>query len=260
MKRVLTIVGATLLGGYVLVCALLFFGQRALLFPAPTDRATPTGRSRVEPVPGGTFFLWRDAGPGSPVVVHFHGNGEQVAWLGWLAEVFAEGGVSFAAVEYPGYPGAPGAPSEASIMAAAEAALAHLVGPLQIDRARLVLSGQSLGSGVAVALAAKGWGRRLVLLTPYTSLPEVGARAFPAFPVRLLMRDRFDSLSLAGAVQVPTLVLHGTRDEVVPFDLGQALAKALPQAELVAVEGAGHNTVWDGAGVTARVLDFVAGR
>lgn len=258
MTRVISIVLGTLVGGYVLVCALLFFGQRTLLYPAPTERATPTGRARVEPVPGGTHLLWREAGPGGPVVVHFHGNGEQVAWLAWLAEAYAERGVSFAAVEYPGYPGALGSPSEAGIMAAAEAALAHLTGAMGVERSRVVLSGQSLGTGVAVALAAKGWGRRLVLLSPYTALPEVGARAFPAFPVRLLMRDRFDSLARAAAVQAPTLVLHGTRDEVVPFDLGETLAKALPRAEFVAVEGAGHNTLWDGPGVTERVLAFVA--
>jgi pimeloyl-ACP methyl ester carboxylesterase len=109
-------------------------------------------------------------------------------------------------------------------------------------------------------MAAKGWGTRLLLLTPYTSLPDVGAMAFPAFPVRLLMRDRFDSLGRAASIRVPTLVVHGTRDEVVPFVLGQQLAAAIAGAELFAVEGAGHNTVWDSPGVLERVGRFVTAR
>lgn len=246
-------------GGYLALCALLFAAQRSLLFPAPTERAQPAGGSVVVEVPGGTPMLWRAVpGPG-PVVVHFHGNGEQIGWLGWLAEAYAEAGVSFAAVEYPGYPGATGTPSEKSILAAAEAALSHLTGPLGIPKERLVLQGQSLGSGVAVALAAKGWGARLVLLTPYTALPDVGARAFPFFPVRLLMRDRFDSASRAPALALPVLVLHGTHDEVVPFDLGQALAAKFPRARFVEVPGAGHNDVWDRPPTLAEALAFVRG-
>lgn len=251
------IVLAVLGGGYVALCGLLFAAQRRLLFPAPAERATPTGKSVLIEVPGGTPMLWRATEGAGPVVVHFHGNGEQVAWLGWLAEAYAGAGVSFAAVEYPGYPGAAGAPSEASILAAAHAALAHLTGPLGIAKERLVLEGQSLGSGVAVALAAEGWGRRLVLLTPYTSLPDVAARAFPYFPVRLLMRDRFDSASRAAGVERPVLVVHGTRDAVVPFDLGQALAAKFPHARFLEVPGAGHNDVWDVGPTLGEVLRFV---
>lgn len=249
-------VGA-LVAGYLALCVLLFAAQRRLLFPAPVERAQPVGKGAIVEVPGGTPMLWRPADGGGPVVVHFHGNGEQVAWLGWLAEAWAEVGVSFAAVEYPGYPGAPGTPSEASILSAAHAALAHLTGPMGVAKERLVLEGQSLGSGVAVALAAEGWGRRLVLLTPYTSLPDVGARAFPYFPVRLLMRDRFDSAARAPGLALPVLVVHGTRDEVVPFDLGQALAAKFPQARFVEVPGAGHNDVWDKPPARDEVFRFV---
>lgn len=251
------IVLAVLGGGYAALCVLLFAAQRSLLFPAPAERATPAGKSVLVDVPGGTPLLWRAAGGAGPVVVHFHGNGEQVAWLGWLAEAYAGAGVSFAAVEYPGYPGAGGAPSEASILAAAHAALAHLTGPLGVAKERLVLEGQSLGSGVAVALAAEGWGRKLVLLTPYTSLPDVAARAFPYFPVRLLMRDRFDSASRAAGIERPVLVVHGTRDAVVPFELGRALAAKFPHARFLEVPGAGHNDVWDAGPTLEEVLRFV---
>ncbi len=205
-----------LVAAYALLCAGLFFAQRKLVFPAPTERAgLPRGFEEVQ-VPGATFFIWSRVDGDGPVVVHFHGNGEQVGHLGWLGSEFKQRGVSFVAVEYPGYPGANGEPSEASLFAAAEAAL-HELEKRGVARERIILEGQSVGTGVAVALAAKGWGRKLVLLSPYTSLPEVGARAFSWLPVRLLLRDRFDSASRAANVNVPTLIIHGTDDEVIPF-------------------------------------------
>lgn len=257
MTRALLVVAGALAAGYLGLCGLLFALQRSMLFPAPKLEETPQGASRLLVVPGGTRVLWREGAPGGPVVVHFHGNGEQVAGLSWLAEAFAARGVAFAAVEYPGYPGAPGQPSEASLLAAGEAGVRHVVEGLGVARERLVLQGQSLGSGVAVALAAQGWGTRLVLLSPYTSLPDVAARALPAFPVRWLMRDRFDSAALAPGLRLPTLVVHGTRDEVVPFDLGQALAGRIPGGTFFPVEGAGHNELWDRGGALEAVLRFV---
>ena len=243
---------------YAGLCAALFFVQRSLVFPAPRERATAGTTPTVE-VPGGTPMLWSAADGGGPVVVHFHGNGAQIGTLEWLGQELAKRKVSLAAVEYPGYPGAPGDPSESSILAAAERALRHLTGPMGIARERIVLSGQSLGTGVAVRLAANGWGTRLVLLSPYTSMTAVADQGiYRVFPVRLLMRDRFDSASLAARIELPVLVLHGSRDEVVPFALGRALVEKFPHARLVEVPGAGHNDLWDHSPTMAEYLAFVA--
>ena len=247
----------TLVAIYLGLCVILFLVQRPLLFPAPRQRASAS--APILEVPGGTPMLWRAAAGDGPVVVHFHGNGEQIAWVAWLGDELARRGLSFAAVEYPGYPGAPGTPSEAAIVATSSRALSHLTGPMGIARERIVLSGQSLGTGVAVRLAADGWGTRMVLLSPYTSLPALAARGlFRAFPVRLLMRDRFDSGSLASRIRLPVLVLHGNRDEVVPFALGRALAETFPHARLVEVPDAGHNDLWDHSPTLAEYLAFVA--
>lgn len=257
MKRVALLLLGSLLLGYLGLCALLFFSQRAIVFPAPTDRAGAPKFMKEIAVEGGTFMLTSLLEGDGPVVVHFHGNGEQVAHLGFLAREFNLRGVGFVAVEYPGYPGAGGEPSEASLLAAAEAALTALSTTHGVAKSRLVLEGQSVGTGVAVAMAAKGWGARLVLLSPYTSLPDVGARTFSWMPVRLLMRDRFDSLSRVQSVTVPTLVVHGRRDEVIPFELGAQLASAISRGELLAVDDAGHNDLWDRDQVIRRVMDFV---
>jgi fermentation-respiration switch protein FrsA (DUF1100 family) len=191
------------------------------------------------------------------VVVHFHGNGEQVAYRTDLAELFAAQHISFAAIEYPGYAGAAGEPTEASLLEAATKGLEHLTGPLGVDKSRLVLSGQSLGTGVAVAMAKAGWGTRLLLLTPYTALPDVGAAAFPWLPVRVLMRDRFDSAARANDVVMPVTIIHGTDDEVIPVRLGQELSTRFAHATFIEVPGGHHNDLWDRPEVVRAVRQFV---
>lgn len=250
----------TVAGCYLATCGALFFLQRALSFPAPDYMfVVADGSSRVE-VPGGTFFLWREVSAAGPVVVHFHGNGDQVSFLSAMAQEWGRVGVSFAAVEYPGYPGTQGETSEASILAAADAALAHLTGPMKIERSRIVLTGQSLGTGVALAMARRGWGQRLVLISPYTSWAEVAGHAFPYLPTSVLIRDRFESAALAPGVTVPTLVIHGTRDSVVPFAQGEQISAAIPGARLFTVTGGHHHDVLEWGTAQRELLAFVAPR
>lgn len=255
----LVILGA-LGGGYLVLCGLLFFMQRAILFPAPKVLdAPPPSLTRFD-VPNGTFLLMHEVEGDGPVVVRFHGNGEQVAWCEGEAKFWAAQGASFVTVEYPGYPGTKGEPSERGIVDASEAALKFLTEDRKIDRSRLVLEGQSLGSGVAVQLVDRGWGAKLILLTPYTSITEVGARAFPYFPVRLLIRDEFDSATRAPAVKIPTLVIHGTDDEVIPFEIGKKLAGLIAHAQFMEVKGGTHNDLWAYSEVKQALVGFVSQR
>lgn len=258
IRRLGLLVVGTTVAGYLVICGALFAFQRQLSFTTDGyEVAVADGSHRVD-VPGGTFFLWRAARADGPVVVHFHSNGDQVSYLSGLSQEYARAGVSFAAVEYPGYPGAPGQPSEDSILAAAEEALRHLTGPMQISRARIVISGQSLGAGVALEMAARGWGVRLVLVSPYTSWPAVVGHAFPWLPTNLLIQDRFDSAGTANRVAVPTLVIHGTRDTIVPFEQGQQVAAAIKGARLCTVTGGHHHDVLEWGTAQREMLDFVA--
>jgi uncharacterized protein len=115
-----------------------------------------------------------------------------------------------------------------------------------------------------VEMARRGHGARLILVSPYTSMGDMAAAVFPLLPGRLLVRDRFDSLSKVAELKLPTLVVHGDRDEVVPASQGRALARAIPGAELVDVPHAGHNDVlerpWGGVQPFARVVRFALGR
>lgn len=229
--------------GWVGVAGVIYAVQRALLFPAPRP---PKGAQKPAelvwlPGPDGAQVpaLYRAAPAGAPTVVFFHGNGEQLSDLAHVGPALAEAGVGLLAPEYPGYGWAEGTPSEAAIYAWAEASLAWLRAQGVLDP-RTVLVGHSLGTGVAVELARRGHGARVALLAPYTSIPDVVRRMLPFLPVRLLARDRFDSLAKAPEVKVPVLILHGTKDPTVPFRLGRRLADALPDVRFEALEGEGH--------------------
>lgn len=248
--------------GYLGLCTLLFFQQRAILYPAPPLAPEPkVPRGQWLRLPGGGAALWVPGNAGERTVVHFHGNGEQLADLGTLARVFGDAGLGFFAVEYPGYgllqhlP-----PSEKALCDSAHAALQYLETKLGVSRDAMVLQGQSLGSGVAVELATRGYGGRLALLSPFTSIPDVAAEYYGWLPVRLLARDVFDNARKAPTLAVPVWVVHGDRDEVIPFRLGRRLSTLFPRARLLVVEGGGHNDLLARAEVLPELIAFAKGQ
>jgi fermentation-respiration switch protein FrsA (DUF1100 family) len=162
---------------------------------------------------------------GRPVIAYFHGNGGHIGYRAERLLRFSREDYGVLMLEYRGYGANPGSPSEAGFYVDGRAALAFL------DRegmapSRLVLYGESLGSGVAVTLAAQYQAAGLILEAPPTSVAEVAQCHFPYVPAALLVTDRFDSLSRIGKVKAPLLVLHGERDRVVPVRYGRALLEA----------------------------------
>jgi fermentation-respiration switch protein FrsA (DUF1100 family) len=177
-------------------------------------------------------------------IVHFHGNGETIADSRWMATEMMSRGVSFVSVEYRGYGSSPSeGPTEAGLYADAEGALDALRAE-GIGADAITLFGTSLGSGVAVEMARRGRGGKLVLSTPYTSIPAVAQRIVPLLPMGLVLSDRFDNLAKARELELPTLIVHGDRDELVPYDMGVALSHAFPHAELITVSGGHHNDLF----------------
>jgi pimeloyl-ACP methyl ester carboxylesterase len=257
VRRIVLLILGGLLLVYGIGLAALFAFQRSLLFPAPRQVRTPTGLISFPGPSGPVFASWVAPKAGEPTLVFFHGNGEQLADDDAWAETLRNQGVGFLGVEYPGYGlAAAQSASEASLHAAAEAALRHLDAALHIGREGTVLVGFSLGTGVATRLASLGYGSRLVLLAPYTSIPDVAAPVMPIFPVRLLARDVFDSSALAPSVEVPVLILHGTRDPVVPFALGKRLSARFPHAKFEPIPDADHLDLIGRPAVLDRVVRF----
>jgi len=244
-------VGGAVLYAVTLVLGHLFY--RRLLYPGAgrKDVAPPEDARLLTCVAsdGVSVHALEFAGPpGARTVVYFHGNGEVAGDDVWIARELVRRGFHVVLGEYRGYgASAPGEPSEAGLYADAEAVLAAL-GARGIDRARIVLWGMSLGTGVAAEMAKRGRGDVLVLVAPYTSIIDVAAYHFPIAPVSLLMEERYDTLAKAPDIRARTLVLHGTRDEVVPFAMGRRVAAAIGGATFVVVEGGRHSDLFLGEG------------
>jgi pimeloyl-ACP methyl ester carboxylesterase len=153
-----------------------------------------------------------------------------------------ETGLSVLLFDYPGYGRSSGAPSERGCSEAADTAYNWLTEEQKIAPGEVLLVGRSLGTAVAVDLASRRPHRALVLIGSFTSIPDVAQTRFPFLPARLLMRNRFDSAGRIGRSTRPVLIVHGTKDVIVPFCLGQQLFEAAHQPRrLIVVPGAGHD-------------------
>jgi fermentation-respiration switch protein FrsA (DUF1100 family) len=232
---VLPLLGFAAVAYAALVGGLYLFQRQLLYFP---DKAHPelfglqqlgVREVTLSTEDGLSLLSWYvPARPGRPVIAYFHGNGGHIGYRVERLLRFARGGFGVLMAEYRGYGSNPGAPSEAGFYADGRAALAFL------DREgvaadRLVLYGESLGSGVAVALTVQHEIAALILEAPFTSVAEVAQSHFPYLPASRMVVDRFDSLSRIGKVKAPILVLHGERDRVVPVRYGRALFDAAPE-------------------------------
>lgn len=256
----------TLAGLYAALCAAAYFGQRKILFPAPVTGDSPVmdGARMTETTSsaGRTVYIFHSPAPkGGPTVVHFHGNGEELADLVPLAWAFRRAGIGFFAAEYPGYGRAKAyEATEDNLYTDAEAALWHLHNTLGVSPEDVVLEGQSLGSGVATEMARRGHGVRLVLISPFTSVVDMASRMMPILPVGFLVRDRFENAEKAPGVTIPVLIVHGSADEVVPVSMGNRLGQLFPNATTYVVEGH-HNDLFvkDGRLIVDHIATFVKG-
>jgi fermentation-respiration switch protein FrsA (DUF1100 family) len=217
---------------YLIVACGLYGLQRRLVFQPWTGGhvgpAEAVGMTPVTTVAADGVAVTHWYAPprhGHAVVVLFHGNGGTVFDLDPWAAAFRARGYGVVLADYRGYSGNPGSPSEAGLYADARALLAWLAAQGFAARS-LVLLGWSLGSGVAVQMAVERHPAALVLLAPYTSLVDAAARHYPIFPVRWLLRDRFDNLSKIATVDAPVMIVSGGSDGIVPPDQGPSLLAA----------------------------------
>jgi uncharacterized protein len=231
--------------------AALFLWQRRLLF-RPDRRRPELGKlaalgvraAAVATSDGLLLLSWFLPPPvGRPVILYCHGNGGNIGHRAERLHRFAAAGYGAIFLEYRGYGGNPGKPSEAGLYADATAAIGFLQRQA-IAPDRIVLWGESLGSAVAVYLAAERTVAGIVLEAPLTSVAAVAQLHYPLVPAALLVRDRFDALSRIGRIQSPLLVLHGERDRVVPIRFGRRLFDAaLGPKEGWFEPQAGHETL-----------------
>jgi len=240
-----------ILGVPAALLILIWFAQRRLIyFPTP-DVPPPhvVGLPDAQPITFGTsdgltlngWFLRAEGSPRFTVLV-FNGNAGNRAHRADLAAALRAQGLAVVVFDYRGFGENPGAPTESGLAADARAARAYLETRQDVDPAKLVYFGESLGAAVAVELAVTHTPAALILRSPFTSMVDVGRVHYPLLPVRLLLRDRYPSISRVPQVRCPLLVVAGDRDSVVPIAQSRQLyaAAGSPKA-LEVVEGADHN-------------------
>lgn len=176
-----------------------------------------------------------------PLVIYFGGNAEEVtSFAPFVAETYGPRAVLL--VNYRGYGASGGKPGEAALVADGAALFDWAARRGDIDGTRIALHGRSLGSGVAVQVAAMRPARCVILTSPFDSALEVAKRMYPWLPVSLLMRHPFDSMARAPAITIPALVLIGEADTLIPRGHSERLAAAWGgPVERVSFEGFGHN-------------------
>lgn len=250
---------------YGLALVALYIFQASLIYYPGSDTPDPArwGVPEMAPVTletedGLRLFSWWAApdAVNKPVVVYFHGNAGHVGYRGRLVRPFLDQGFGVLLLSWRGFGGNPGKPDEAGLHADGRAAIRFLE-KQGIDIADRVLFGESIGSAVAVKLAAEGQGGMLIIQAPFTSLADVAASHYPIFPVRWLLKDKYESLSLMGEVTIPVLVLHGERDRIVPVAMGRKILEAArePKAGYFPSQ-AGHNDLFDFGGMQ-KALEFI---
>lgn len=203
---------------------------------------------------------WVPARPDAPVLLFCHGNAGNIGDRVYNVKLLHEAGIAVLIFDYRGYGRSDGKPSEAGVYDDARAAWDWLIGARQVPRERVSLFGRSLGGAVAIELATQVEPHRLVVESTFTSIPDMVPTALPFVPKALVPR-LFDSIAKVGRVTCPVLVLHGTRDELVPFEMGRTLYAAIHVRKRFApIEGAGHNDTVDvgGAPYIAAIREFLS--
>jgi fermentation-respiration switch protein FrsA (DUF1100 family) len=239
----IAVVIAVVLVGFVGLTWLL---QRNLIyFPARQLEPPPPGVRQVSFTTadglelGGWFFPTE--GPDGRAVLVFNGNAGNRSHRAPLAGALPDRGWSVLLFDYRGYGGNPGSPSEEGLGKDAEAAVSWLAAQEDLDADRIAYFGESLGAGVAAALAIERPPAALVLRSPFTSLADVGGVHYPFLPVGALLRDRFPVIDHIRAYDGPVLVIWGNADSIVPPEQSRAVAEAARRSDHVEIAGAGHN-------------------
>jgi fermentation-respiration switch protein FrsA (DUF1100 family) len=249
---------AVLFGTYLAAVAGLWAFQRVLVYsPSKVGYVPPShypmlaGVEEValETADGVALRAWYAPAPvGRPTVVMFSGKSSALRTERYRLQHFHDAGMGVFMLAYRGYSGNGGEPSEQGLYADARAALDWLEAQ-GVPQSSIALYGISLGSGVAMAMAAERKYAAVVLEAPYTSIVDVAARRFPIVPVRWLMKDRFDSMSRIDELEEPLLVMHGDDDFVIPQRFGRELFDAAtgPKAGFWPSD-VGHKDIFDRGG------------
>ncbi len=264
-KTALKWIAVGLFGLYLGLGAILYFTQRSLMYFPDTTHTPPAqaGLPEAEEVTltssdGERIVAWhvapRDA---KPVIIYFHGNGGSLRYRVERFRKLIKGGIGLVAIDYRGYGGSSGSPSEAGLIADADAAYAFAA--TRYPAPQLVVWGELLGSGVAVDVATEKPIGRVILEAPFTSAAAVAAMRYWYLPVGLLMKDQFRSDERIAKITAPVLILHGLRDRIIPYAMGERLFDLIKAPKHIVRFLDGDHDDLDANGALHAVGRFLAG-
>ena len=246
---------------YLGFAALMYVVQRSLMYFPETVRTAPAAAGLpqaqevvLDTTDGEKVIVWHVAPRGEqPVVLYFHGNGGSLRLRVDRFQRIAAAGVGLVALSYRGYGGSSGKPTEQGLINDARAAYAFAAERYP----RIALWGESLGTGVAVALAAEKPVIRLVLDAPYTSALDLARANHWYLPVRLLMKDQFRSDARIARVKAPVLIMHGEVDQIIPIAYGERLFAMIQGPKQFARFPGGYHVDLDRHGGAEVALKFL---
>lgn len=245
MQKTIGVILLLAAAGYIAACVALFVLQRSLIYFPPSVPALVAPVVSTLEAPGASVKVSERPLPGPEAVIYFGGNAEDVTMsLPQLDSAFPDRALYL--MHYRGYTGSSGKPTEQALVADALA----LFDRVHARHGDVLVIGRSLGTGVAVQVAAARPVSRLVLVTPYDSLQDLAAGQFPWFPVRWLLQDKYESWRHAPRITAPTLLLAAEHDDIIPAASTMRLhARFKPGVALMRViEGAGHNSISEADG------------
>jgi fermentation-respiration switch protein FrsA (DUF1100 family) len=240
--------------GYTLFTGLMFIGQRRMMYHPDTSapQLGQAGVSDMEAVTVSTadgldLTAWYrpPTREGAPTLVYFHGNAGHIGHRGHKARPYLDAGYGVMLASWRGYGDNPGSPDEEGFYNDARAALDFLA-DAGVPAGRMVVYGESIGSGPAVQIATEREIGAVVLEAPLTSAANVAQRHYWYVPAQYLVLDRFDSISKIDRINAPLFIIHGDRDSVVPMDMSESLlSAAVEPKDAQFFPGATHNDLYD---------------
>ena len=263
LKKTIRMIFLTLiLLAFFLVMGLRFFERKMIFFPS----IFPEGYWDTSPFPGKledcTFYAddgirlhgWfvqaqHPRSSSIPALLFLHGNAGNITHRSTNIVLLAQLGINVFIFDYRGYGKSEGSPHEHGLYADAVAAYEYVLSRDDVEKNRIVFFGRSLGGAVAVELAMRKPCEALILESTFTSIQDMAALMFGGLPLRYLIRTKFDSIAKISTIYVPLLSIHGSKDSVVPFELGQQLFEAANQPKIFyPIEGADHNDTYEHGG------------
>ncbi len=259
VKRPLTILFLAVAAGILIVVVGLRALEHKLIFFPPLY---PEGFPPLQTYEGEVEDLWLQASDGvkinafyrsnpasKQVLLWFHGNAENLGYGLGQMRALAKIGVNILALDYRGYGKSEGKPSEAGVYRDANAAYDYLVKQRHFHPDNIIIHGHSLGGAVAVDLAMRRPCGGLIVQSSFTHARAMTREIFALPLIEYVVRSQFDSQEKIHGVHVPILIVHGTRDDVVPFAMGEQLFAAAPEPKrFYPIGGAGHNNLLEAGG------------